>query len=705
MAPTSVSATHLSNPHVKMLIGPQPATVRGAATHLGKHPKLPKVIYPSGKQVVVRDLENPTDFFVYRGHNAAVTVAKFSPNGYWVASGDATGKVRIWSWDNPEHILKLEVQVVGGGEVKDIDWDVESRRVVAVGEGQGVNAKVFGWDTGTSLGELNGHGKRVICCSYRQGRPGRLVTGSEDTRTVFYKGPPFNLERSNTQHGGWVNCVRYSPACEKKEGRKKGEEDCFVTASSDKRVLVYDGLTGELKEELRDTSINMSSKGGEKALAHFGSIYSLAFSPSGSRLATASADKTIKIWDMEHKKIEATLACAPGRDDEIGEMQNAVLWWGENSLVSLSLNGDVNMLQVEGGGERGGEGGGRVSRGKVLQGHQVTITALAVERERGVFYTSSYDGMVMAWEWKDGRRGEGRRVGGSVPKTVNLANHAGKIVGLAVVGGGGGEEADRRELKSVGFDDMLRTAVLNEEGGGTYEGKAGGEGGIMMLTGQPVAIAAAGGGCALVAVIFRPGGMVLVRGEEVFWSVEQLPSTPLSVAMWGDDEVAVGGEDCKVYIYAVGAACKEAVMLEGPRGQVSALAYSPGGEYLAVGDCNREVSVFARGQGAGGVKGGGGWTSKISRQWVHHTSRITALAWSPTGEYLVSGSLDSHIIVWTPGLDGKGRRIVTFELAHKDGVTVLDWLSEDEVVSSGNDAVICVWDVAGAIAAAVALKK
>lgn len=76
MAPTSVSATHLSNPHVKMLIGPQPATVRGAATHLGKHPKLPKVIYPSGKQVVVRDLENLTDFFVYRGHNAAVTVAK-----------------------------------------------------------------------------------------------------------------------------------------------------------------------------------------------------------------------------------------------------------------------------------------------------------------------------------------------------------------------------------------------------------------------------------------------------------------------------------------------------------------------------------------------------------------------------------------------------------------------------------------------------
>jgi WD40 repeat protein len=625
--------------------------------------------------------------------------SQFSPNGYWVASGDATGKVRIWSWDNPEHILKLEVQVVGGGEVKDIDWDMESKRIVAVGEGQGVNAKVFGWDTGTSLGELNGHGKRVISCGYRQGRPGRLVTGSEDTRTVFYKGPPFGLERSNTEHGGWVNCVRFSPPLAgggKKEGGKEGGGDCFVTASSDKRVLIYDGLTGEMSGELRDASTSSISGGGGEAFAHAGTIYSLAFAPSGSRLATASADKTIKIWDMENKEIEATLPCSVGREDEIGEMQNAVLWWGEKNLLSLSLNGDVNLLEVE---EGGGEGGVGVRRGKVLQGHQVTITALAVERERGVFYTSSYDGVVMAWHWKEGRRGEGRRVGGMVPKTVNLANHAGKIVGLAVVGEGGGGGGGR-ELKSVGFDDKLRTAVLDEEGGGMYVG----EGGVVGLPGQPVAIAAAGGGSALLAVIYRPGGVVLYRGGEVVWSVEKLPCTPLSFAMWGEEEVVVGGENCKVYVYSVGGAAGAAAgaaVLEGPRGQVSALAYSPGGEFLAVGDSNREVSVFVRGEG------GEGWTSRVSGQWVHHTSRITALAWSPTGEYLVSGSLDSHIIVWTLGLgvEGKASRVVTLESAHKDGVTVLDWLSDSEVVSSGNDAVICVWDVAGAVAAAVAQKK
>jgi WD repeat-containing protein 1 (actin-interacting protein 1) len=48
---------------------------------------------------------------VYRGHNHATSVAKFSPSGNWVASGDASGRVRVWAWDNPEHVLKLEVCV------------------------------------------------------------------------------------------------------------------------------------------------------------------------------------------------------------------------------------------------------------------------------------------------------------------------------------------------------------------------------------------------------------------------------------------------------------------------------------------------------------------------------------------------------------------------------------------------------------------
>ena len=47
---------------------------------------------------------------------------------------DASGKVRVWSWDNPEHLTKLETPVFNG-EIKDLDWDSESKKIVAVGDG------------------------------------------------------------------------------------------------------------------------------------------------------------------------------------------------------------------------------------------------------------------------------------------------------------------------------------------------------------------------------------------------------------------------------------------------------------------------------------------------------------------------------------------------------------------------------------------
>lgn len=53
------------------------------------------------------------------------------------------------------------------------------------------------------------------------------MTASEDTRTIFYQGPPFKMDHSNNeQHTNFINCVRFSP-----DGSK------IATCSSDKKVL------------------------------------------------------------------------------------------------------------------------------------------------------------------------------------------------------------------------------------------------------------------------------------------------------------------------------------------------------------------------------------------------------------------------------------------------------------------------------------
>lgn len=80
------SATHLNDTKLTKVMGPFPVTERGVPSSIFAHPKENRVIYPSGKSVVVRSLDDASDCFIYHGHNHPVTVAKFAPNGYWVAS-------------------------------------------------------------------------------------------------------------------------------------------------------------------------------------------------------------------------------------------------------------------------------------------------------------------------------------------------------------------------------------------------------------------------------------------------------------------------------------------------------------------------------------------------------------------------------------------------------------------------------------------
>lgn len=48
---------------------------------------------------------------------------------------DSSGKVRVWAWNNVQHTLKFECPALGG-EVEDVAWCGESKRILAVGAGQ-----------------------------------------------------------------------------------------------------------------------------------------------------------------------------------------------------------------------------------------------------------------------------------------------------------------------------------------------------------------------------------------------------------------------------------------------------------------------------------------------------------------------------------------------------------------------------------------
>ena len=112
-----------------------PRTTRGQAIVLGNDPKGKNFLYVNGNSVFIRNIDNPLQCDVYTEHSCAVHCAKYSPSGFYIASADQSGKVRIWDTTNKEHLLKNEFQPIVG-TIKDLQWSLDNQRIIVGGEGR-----------------------------------------------------------------------------------------------------------------------------------------------------------------------------------------------------------------------------------------------------------------------------------------------------------------------------------------------------------------------------------------------------------------------------------------------------------------------------------------------------------------------------------------------------------------------------------------
>jgi len=113
-----------------------PRTTRGTFSVLGGDPKGKNFLYVNGNSVYIRNIEQPyLDCDVYTEHAQQVHCAKYSQSGFYIASADHSGKVRIWDTVNKEHLLKNEFQPISG-MIKDLQWSSDNQRIIVGGEGR-----------------------------------------------------------------------------------------------------------------------------------------------------------------------------------------------------------------------------------------------------------------------------------------------------------------------------------------------------------------------------------------------------------------------------------------------------------------------------------------------------------------------------------------------------------------------------------------
>jgi len=406
--------------------------------------------------------------------------------------------------------------------------------------------------------------------------------------------------------------------------------DCVAAASNDVRVRVWRRRDDENASWAEATTIDL--------VGHEKPVWSLAYAPDGASVASASADGSVRIWDVESGAESHRLECHAGAVYGLTYSQDGSL------LATASEDRTIRLHDTSTWAER-----------LVLRGHDGTVFAVSFAPDAATIATASRDRTARLWSSVDG-----------TPKLV-FEGHAGGVLDVA--------HSPDGLLVATGSEDS--TARV-------WDAATGREVAVLRhpLRVNAVAfvgndrLATAGGDGMVRCWNARHGTEIgLFRGHAAaLWSLETAGGTGRAVS---------GAEDGTVRLWSLDGAA--APVLRGS-GRMLSAAFSPNGGLLAVGDAEATVHLHDADtwQPRGTLTAG--------------TGRVGAVAFSGDGAVLAAACEDGAVrtwrtdtleageVTWWPhqrrvysvSFAARGRRIVT---AAEDGTArILDLENADLLV-------------------------
>ncbi len=369
-------------------------------------------------------------------------------------------------------------------------------------------------------------------------------------------------------------------------------------------------------------------------------VYRVAWSPDGTRLAAAGEDFATRVWDVATRQ----LVLGPLRHSH----GVTVAAWepGGKRLATGGFDETVKLWDAATGREL-----------QVFRGHIATVTGLAWG-PAGRLASAANDGTVKAW---DATRGQ---------EVVTLPGHPPRATAVAW-------SPDGTRLASAGDDGLVR--VWNPATRAEVASfKAHTDHPVNAQFGQIRSIAWSPDGTRLASAGLDGKAKVwdAAAGREVF----AFPADRGMVwaVAWSPDgtRLAAGANDGSIRVATgVGPA---AVLHEfkAHNGGTRGLAWSPQGDRLASAGYDGLVRVW----------------SPTGAELVHmagHRSGVFCVAWSPDGKQLASAGTDRFVALWDATT---GARLRTMS-GHNDWVDAVGWSPDgSRVVSAGIDNSVRLWD-------------
>jgi WD40 repeat protein/predicted Ser/Thr protein kinase len=349
----------------------------------------------------------------------------------------------------------------------------------------------------------------------------------------------------------------------------------LASASQDRTAKLWDTATGQ---EL------LTLKG------HTSLVHGVAFSPDGKRLASASWDQTVKLWDAATGQELLTLR---GHT----EFVNGVAFSPDGKrLASASRDQTVKLWDASTGQEL-----------LTLKGHTEEVTGVAFSPDGKQLASASSDHTVRLWDAASGQ------------ELRALKGHTEEVTGVAF-------SPDGKQLASASHDQTVKLWDVT--------------------TGQ--------------ALLTFKGHTAWVNGVAFSPDGERLASAShdQTVKLWD----ATGGQ--------------EPLTLEGHTSKVAGVSFSPDGKRIASASLDKTVKLWDAD------------TGQVLLTLKGHTESVKSVAFSPDGKRLATASDDRTVKLWDADT---GRELLTLK-GHTANVYGVSFSPDGKRIASASWEEVKLWD-------------